>query len=202
MNITIFESGRVAAKILSLTMAYKNKLITNPKTGQSIKFIQTYRDSDGKQLEMESTFQPFSKEPPPHYHPHQVEDFVVLEGELMVRMDGRITTYAVNDSFHVPANKVHSMWNGSSKKTVVNWKVKPALNAENLFEVIAGLANDSKTNDDGVPGLLQLVLTANKFSNVFRAAKPPYMVQKILFLIITPISYLLGYRPSYKKYLD
>ncbi len=183
-------------------MAYKNKQISNSKTGQSIRFIQTSQDTAGELLEMETSFRAFSKEPPPHYHPYQIEDFVVLAGEMSVRIDGRVVIYRTNDTFHVPVNKVHSMWNGSSESTVLNWKVRPALNTENLFETVSGLSNDGETNDHGVPRMLQLILLANKFSNVFRASKPLYYVQKILFLILTPLSYALGYRASYKKYLD
>jgi quercetin dioxygenase-like cupin family protein len=179
-----------------------HKLINNSKTGQSIRFIQTGRDTAGEPLEMETTFRPFSKEPPPHYYPYQIEDFTVLSGELSVRMDGQVVTYRMNDSFHVPINKVHSMWNASSETTILNWKVRPASNTENLFETVSGLSNDGETNDEGVPRILQLVLLADKFSKVFRAAKPLYYIQKVLFLILTPVAYLLGYRASYKKYLD
>ena len=88
------------------------------------------------------------------------------------------------------------------KTTVVNWKVKPALDTENLLETISGLANDGGTNANGVPNLLQSVLIANKYSRVFRAASPPYFLQRVAFILIKPMSYLLGYRPYYKKYLD
>jgi quercetin dioxygenase-like cupin family protein len=185
-----------------LSMAHKNKQITNPRTGQTIKFILTSTDTHGELLEMESSFRPFSKEPLPHYHPTQVEDFLVIAGQLIVRMNGQVTVYKKNESFHVPANVVHSMWNGSGEKTVVNWKVKPALDTENLLETISGLANDGRTNSNGVPNLLQTVLIANKYSQVFRAASPPFILQRLAFILITPISYLLGYRPYYKKYLD
>jgi len=37
-------------------MAFKNKIILNPKTRNEIKFLQTSKDSDGKILEMESTY--------------------------------------------------------------------------------------------------------------------------------------------------
>ncbi|HMG93633.1 MAG TPA: cupin domain-containing protein [Chryseolinea sp.] len=183
-------------------MAYKNKVINNPKTGQSISFLLTSIDTKGELLEMESTFRPFSKEPPAHYHPCQVEDFLVLSGELTLRLNGKVTIYKKNQGFHVPVNTVHSMWNGSGEKTIINWKCKPALTTENLLETISGLANADKTNANGVPTLLQTVLIANKYSKVYRATKPPYFLQKILFIILTPFSYLLGYRPSYKKYLN
>ena len=37
-------------------MAFKNKQISNPKTGQDIKFLQTAKDTNGKLLEMEATY--------------------------------------------------------------------------------------------------------------------------------------------------
>ena len=61
-------------------MAFKNKVIRNPQTKQDIKFLQTSSDTDGKLLEMESTYHAFSKEPAPHYHPFQAEDFTVNFG--------------------------------------------------------------------------------------------------------------------------
>ena len=66
------------------------------------------------------------------------------------------------------------MWNGSSGPTVLNWKVRPSLNTANLFEAVSGLSNDGETNDQGVRRIMQLVLLADKFSNVFRATKPTY----------------------------
>ena len=99
-----------------LSMAHKNKQITNPRTGQTIKFILTSTDTYGLLLEMESSFRPFSKEPLPHYHPTQVEDFRVISGQLIVRMNGQVTIYKKNESFHVLVNVVHFMWNGSGEK--------------------------------------------------------------------------------------
>lgn len=183
-------------------MAFKNKQISNPKTGQDIKFLQTAKDTDGKLLEMEATYNSHSKEPAAHYHPFQVEDFTVLSGQLTVRMDEHLKVLKQGDTLHIPINKVHSMWNDTDEKTIVNWKVQPAMDTDNLLETATGLAIDGKTNNDGMPNILQVALMANKYSDVFRLANPPFAVQKILFIILTPFSYLFGYRPTYKKYLD
>ena len=183
-------------------MAFKNKQISNPKTGQDIKFLQTAKDTDGKILEMEATYNSHSKEPAAHYHPFQVEDFTVLSGQLTVRMDEHLKVLKQGDTLHIPINKVHSMWNDTDEKTIVNWKVQPAMDTDNLLETATGLAIDGKTNNDGMPNILQVALMANKYSDVFRLASPPFAVQKILFIILTPFSYLFGYRPTYKKYLD
>ncbi|UFH53483.1 cupin domain-containing protein [Spirosoma sp. KNUC1025] len=183
-------------------MAYANKTIANKVTGQTIRFLQTAKDTNGQLLEMESTYAAHSTEPAPHYHPHQVEDFRVVSGELTVRVGGQVKTLRAGDTLHVPQNAVHSMWNQSEKPVVVNWHVTPALDTEYFFETATGLANDGKVNEKGMPPMLQLVLMANRFSDVFRLTKPGLVVQKIVFTLLTPFAYLAGYRPTYRKYLD
>jgi len=58
---------------------------------------------------MESTFKANSVEPPLNYHPHQEENFSVISGELSVKINGVLKTYAAGDKFHVPKNMPHSM---------------------------------------------------------------------------------------------
>lgn len=183
-------------------MAIKNKIICNPKANQDIKFLQTGRETGGQLLEMESTYNSHSKEPAPHYHPYQVEDFIVLSGELTVRINGQLRILKPGNTLHIPKNTVHSMWNNTDSVTVVNWKVQPAMDTENFFETATGLAIDGKTDDNGMPDILQIALMANKYAGVFRLSKPPFAVQRILFMILTPVAYLFGYRPTYAKYLD
>jgi hypothetical protein len=60
-------------------MAYKAKIIGNAKTKQTLEFITTSKESDGRLLEMISAYEPHSKEPAQHYHPLQDEQFTVLE---------------------------------------------------------------------------------------------------------------------------
>ena len=183
-------------------MAYKNKSITNPKTGQAIIFLQTAKDTGGKLLEMESTFRAHSKEPPPHYHPKQEESFSIVSGTLTVRLNGELKAFSAGDKFHVPRKMVHAMWNESDSPAVVRWQVSPALNTENFFETTIGLANAEKTNEEGMPGILQVALLANKFDNIFRLSRPPFIIQKIIFSVLTPVAYLAGYRPTYDEYLN
>ena len=183
-------------------MAFVSKEIFNSKTGQSYKFIQTAKSTNNQLLEMETTYEPFSKEPPVHYHPNQAEDFIVLSGEVTVKINSTRKILKQGDTLHVAAGAVHSMWNTSNSKAVVNWKVRPAMNSEHLFETITGLANDGKTNADGKPRILQAAVTLRKFSGEFRLANPAFALQKILFSILAPVAYLFGYRATYKEYLE
>jgi mannose-6-phosphate isomerase-like protein (cupin superfamily) len=183
-------------------MAYKNKFISNHDTGQSIKFLQVAKDTNGDLLEMETTYQGFSKEPVPHYHPHQEETFTVTKGVLTVRIDGALKTIKAGETLFIPKNKVHAMWNNSENITTVNWKVQPAMDTEYFLETAMGIAADGKLNKKGMPPILQVALMANKFSNEFRLAKPRFEIQKILFGVLSPFARLRGYRPTYRKYLD
>jgi quercetin dioxygenase-like cupin family protein len=183
-------------------MAFKNKEIYNSKTGQGIKFLQTRADTNGEVLEMESFYNSFSKEPPAHYHPYQVEDFIVLEGELTVKVNGQLKILKQGDTLHIEPNVVHAMWNNSENKTIVNWKVQPALDTEYLLETTTALAEDNKTDENGRPPILQIAVMMHVFSDVFRLARPSYTILKIVFAMITPLSYLFGYRATYQKYLN
>lgn len=183
-------------------MAYQGKKIRNTITGQDILFLQTTTDSNGELLEMESTYQPHSKEPKPHYHPFQEELFHVVSGEINVRIDGLVKSLKAGEELFIPKKKVHSMWNASEFETVVNWKVRPAMITEYLLETATGLANDGKTNEVGIPSLFQSVLMINKFHRVFRIANPPFWVQRGVFFILSPLAKLLGYRATYHQYID
>lgn len=183
-------------------MAYQGKKITNPKAKMTITFLQTARDSNGRLLEMQATYAPNSLRPVAHYHPHQDEDFKIISGELTVAINGTTRILKAGDVLHIPRNTVHSMWNNSSATTIVHWQVRPAMNTENFLETVVGLASDGKTNKKGVLPTMQAALVANKYSNTFRLSKPPFIVQKIMFILLMPFAWLKGYRPDYKKYFD
>ena len=183
-------------------MAYPNKEIHSPVSKQSIRFIRTGTETNGELLEMVSTYLAHSNEPMAHYHPSQKEDFEVLEGELTVRTNGKILILKKGDRIHIPEGQTHSMWNDSDEKTVINWQVRPAMNTDNLLEMAYGLASEGKVGKSGRPSLLQTALMANHFSDVFRMAKPPFVLQKVLFGILTPIARMLGYRATYDRYFE
>ena|SRR5689334_4535243 len=182
-------------------MAFKNKIIFNPIVGQNIRFLQTSRDTDGKLLEMEASYRAYSREPPPHYHPHQDEVFMIMKGQMTVRLEGKILLLNEGDTLHIPANAIHSMWNNTASPAVVNWKIQPALNTEYFLETAVGLAAD-KERRKRFNSLLQRSLIANKYSDVFRLSRPSFVAQKIIFILLIPAGWLLGYRGSYKKYFD
>jgi mannose-6-phosphate isomerase-like protein (cupin superfamily) len=183
-------------------MAYPGKQITNSKNGQTFRFIQTAASTNGKMLEMESVYVPNTPEPILHYHPRQDEYFKILEGEVTVKFGTEAKMLHAGDELHIPAGTHHGIWNPTYKPARVNWKTMPALETEYFFETITGLVNDDKTDQKGKPHLLQMAMTINHFSDMFRLVKPPFIIQKIVFNILTPLAWAFGYRATYKKYID
>lgn len=183
-------------------MAISGKTISNPITGQSIRFIKVGSETTGDLLEMISEYLGRSKEPPMHYHPVQQEYFSVMEGELTVKMKDKTTVYKAGEFFIVPAGVKHSMWNEFDGKTKFNWKVMPALKTEYLLETAFGLAIKGKTSDSGMPSILQSALLMNRYKNEFRLAKPGFAVQRLIFGILSPLGKIAGYKSFYTEYCD
>jgi quercetin dioxygenase-like cupin family protein len=174
-------------------MVIKGKEIRNSKTGQRIKFLQTSSDTKGTFLEMLATYEQQSPEPPSHYHPHQEEYVEIIKGELTVKMNGELEVLGPGHQLYIAKNTTHSMWNHTDKETIIRWKVVPALETERFLETVTGLANKGKSAPNGRLSLLQVALIANRFDNVFRMDKPPFFIQKIIFLLLSPFAYILGH---------
>ena len=175
--------------------------IINPVNKHQITFVRRSIETGGKVLEMDSFYPVKSSEPPAHYHPKQTETFTVKEGELTVRINGEIRILKKNDKVVIMPHTIHSMWNAADTGTRVNWLTEPALNTEDFFRNVFGLANDGKVNETGMPHLLQAALLANEFSGEFRLSSPPFAIQKIAFFFLGIMAKMKGLKSSYPEYL-
>lgn len=173
---------------------------SNSHGGSRLTIRQSGADTNGELLEMEAAYPPNSPQPAYHYHPCQEERFQVLQGAFRTKIDGVTHTYMAGETFVVPANTPHWMYNVSHQEGRLLWQVRPARQTQAFLETMWGLEADGKTNASGVPNLLQLAVILHAYSGEFRASSPPYVVQRILFGILAPLGRLLGYRATYEKY--
>jgi quercetin dioxygenase-like cupin family protein len=181
-------------------MARAGDVLENPMSGQRIIFRKTAEDTGGELLEVESIYtKPSPSRPPAHYHPYQEELFEVLSGRLRVVVEGEERAYGEGESFVVPPGVPHEMWTEEAG-TRMSWQTRPAMKTEEFFETVWGLAEDGKTNEKGVPNLLQVAVIAHERADEYRLVKPPWPVQRALFAVLAPIGRLLGYRASYPEY--
>jgi quercetin dioxygenase-like cupin family protein len=91
-------------------------------------------ETDGESVEMEFVLPSGCVPPPPHIHPHQVEEYEVLEGLFDVVVDGEWRTLARGESATVPVRALHTFRNHSGGVVRVrNWH-RPAMRFEDFIE--------------------------------------------------------------------
>ncbi len=92
--------------------------------------------SSPEALELESTWEPGSTEPPPHLHPGQDERFEVLEGELTVVVDGDRRVLERGATLESPGHRPRDVERGGATARA-SWRVTPALRTEEMLRTIA-----------------------------------------------------------------
>ncbi len=91
-------------------------------------------ETDGAYVEMEFVLPSGCVPPPPHVHPHQVEEYTVLEGSFEVLVDGAWSTLRPGESASVPQGALHTFRNRSGAVVRVrNWH-RPAMRFEEFIE--------------------------------------------------------------------
>jgi mannose-6-phosphate isomerase-like protein (cupin superfamily) len=91
-------------------------------------------ETDGAYVEMEFVLPSGCVPPPPHVHPHQVEEYEVLEGSFDVLVDGEWSTVGPRGSASVPQGVLHTFRNRSGAVVRVRNRHRPAMRFEEFIE--------------------------------------------------------------------
>jgi len=134
-----------------------------------------------------------------HLHPALVERFTVLEGELTMKQDGRVSVLQAGETAVVEAGVWHDWWNASDRDARVRVEVTPGERFVHMIETMFGLARLGHCDRNGLPHPLQLALTAPEFGDVLVLRSPPAAVQRVVFGALAPIARLRGYRATYPQ---
>lgn len=182
-------------------MAQAGTLLRNNLTGETFRFIETAKDSDGQRLVFAFTVAPGGRLPVMHLHPSQTERFEVQQGEFHIQLGKEVKQLKAGDTFTIDKGVPHQWWNPSAHGAVeMNVTFEPALNTETFFEQWCGLCNDGKINTKGQPSFLQIMAMANTYE--LYVAGPPVPVQKAMSFVLGGIARLLGYKSYYRKYSE
>jgi hypothetical protein len=73
----------------------------------------------------------------------------------------------------VPPGSVHKFANAGDEPAHVRVEVRPALKMEHLFETTVALAQEGRTNRQGMPKVLDLALFVREYEDEVRAPFPP-----------------------------
>ena len=137
-----------------------------------------------------------------HVHPGLEERFVVVSGQLGMRLNGNERTLVAGEQATALRGEAHDWWNAGEEEASVLVEISP-LNTR-FVEMIAtmfGLANAGETNAKGMPSPLRLALIGKEFEDVIQFTKPPRPIQQVMFALLGPIARLRGYRAIHPERL-
>jgi quercetin dioxygenase-like cupin family protein len=115
----------------------------------------------GEFVEMEFVLPSGCVPPPPHVHPHQVEEYEVLAGRFELVVEGSWRTLEPGESAAVPVGALHTFRNRSGEPVRVrNWH-RPAMRFEEFIERTCHTlqaAGVTRKRDPRVPLYLSMVM--------------------------------------------
>jgi mannose-6-phosphate isomerase-like protein (cupin superfamily) len=130
-----------------------------------------------------------------HVHPFAEERFVVRAGRIKVVVEGREQLVGPGQEAVVPRGKPHffmNAWDGDTELTV---EFRPPQQHLLFFYNFARLTADRPEwfSKQGDPKFLLIAATLGRFKDHIYLARPPIVVQKILFAVLAPVARRLGY---------
>ena len=182
-------------------MAHAGKTIASPTT--TIVFKATSTETNGELLRFEQFGRPGVPPVQEHVHPGQEERFVVLSGQMGVRVSGRERVVPAGGEVTVPAGVPHTWWNASQSGEVLHQliELRPALDSETFFETLLGLERDGKLPSGRGPAALLRMAPVLRRGELFLPGVP-IVLQRLLFGALSLLAWPLGYRGRYPRYSD
>lgn len=178
-------------------MLYKGSKIVNKRTGQQMIFLKTWAETNGTQLQIECFSPPAAAREPEHIHPRQENRFHIISGKLLFLINGKEITAGPGETISVPKNTPHCFCNPFTDDAHYIQEFYPALKTDRLFETFFELAERDKLDHKGAPNIFRTAQLMLFFKNEIRISKPAWFIQKIIFSLLSPISFVLGYRNKY-----
>jgi quercetin dioxygenase-like cupin family protein len=171
----------------------------NPRTGETITFLQTARETNGELFQMSYTMAPHAAIADEHCHPHQEMRIEVTAGVLSCRVNGVEHAVHAGESTIIPAGAWHFQSNETEELVHAIEEYRPALQMEQFFQVLIGWANDGKTNETGMPSLLRAAVLHRYFKASIRSRS---QTRNVVSWLLAPVGAIVGHRRELLRYID
>jgi quercetin dioxygenase-like cupin family protein len=173
-------------------------VVTNPITGEQLRFLKTAADTAGEAVVVEVTVEPNGFVAAAHLHPYQSERFEIVSGRVHFRIGREEIEAGAGDVVVVEPGTAHKFWNAGEERAVFLTEIRPALQFEQLIETMFSLAADGKTNRKGMPNPFRLAVIAQAHFDDVRLPFPPAWMQRTGLAMGAPVGRLLGYGTIYE----
>ncbi len=175
----------------------ENKVLDMTPLGMKFTVIKNATDTDGKSLDLHWELLPGCnmKDPLVHTHPHAIETYEILEGEMQFFIKDKWVDAKKGDKLTVPIGVTHAFRNPTDKVVTVYNTHEPALKMENYFEDVCKVLdkvtdNRAKPFSMNMKTKLYMGVLMNQYRNDIIAVNPPDFAIKLLGFI----GKLLGYK--------
>jgi mannose-6-phosphate isomerase-like protein (cupin superfamily) len=173
--------------------------IENPATGERIRFFEEPIPGGGDVLRFEFWARPHIVGPQAHVHPKQEEYFEVRDGVLSARVGKDDLTLRPGESMTVQRGTPHNWWNSGDEELHGYVELRPSMNMRDEFEALFALGRAGRTDESGVPNLLQVAVLLDTYPDTIYRAGLPIPVQKAGIALLAPIARMLGYKARYPE---
>jgi Mannose-6-phosphate isomerase len=179
-------------------MATKNQILDMTPVGMKFTVLQAAADTNGKSLVLHWELLPKCnmKDPLVHTHPHAIETYEVLEGEMEFFVKDKWLPAKKGDKLTVPKGVTHAFRNPTENIVTVYNTHQPALRMENYFEDVCKVLdkvtdNRTKKFKMNFRSMLNMSVLMNNYRNEIISKSPPDVAIKILGFIgkLTGINY-------------
>lgn len=174
------------------------RTLRNPKTGETITFLATARDTGGALFRMAYKMAPHAAIADMHCHPAQVMTIEVSAGTLTCTIDGVDHRIGAGQNATIPPGAWHFQRNDTKEEVHAVEDYRPALQIQEFFEVLIGWANDGKTDAHGLPSLMRRAVMHRYFRRSIRSSSVRLNVEAWL---LAPVGALFGYRREIEGYI-
>jgi len=196
MNIDFLKAKRstdvlsyleLTALTLIIKMVIKNQLLDMSPLGMRFTVLKTAGNTQGKSLDLHWELLPGCnmKDPLVHTHPHAVETYEILEGEMEFYIDNKWIPATKGEKLSVQMGQSHAFRNPTQKMATVYNTHQPALKMENYFEDICKVLdkltdNRQKQFKMNARAMLYMGILMNNYREEIIAQRPPDMAIKVL----------------------
>ena len=175
-----------------------DRVLHNPKTGETIALLTTSQETNGQLFRMGYTMAPHALIADYHSHPNQEMIIHVQSGTLTCTIDGEDKLITSGESVTIPAGVFHFQRNDTDAEVEAIEEYRPARQMQEFFEVLVGWANDGKTNEFGMPTVLRSAVMHRYFAGTIRSSSKK---RNLLAHLLSPIGRIMGYRSELLGYI-
>ena len=155
--------------------------------GMKFTVIRSAADTNGESLELHWEVYPGCnmKDPLIHTHPHAIETYDILDGEMEFYIKDKWLPAKKGDKLSVPKGVPHMFRNPTDKTVTVFNTHQPALKMENYFEdacKVIDVLTENRTKDlnMNLRGKMYLSALMNNYREEIIAVSPPDFLIKLL----------------------